>query len=215
MTENAQFLGWSPAGLANLVLSGSAERSIIGQHDIALWRGTDGIARAWENRCPHRGMRLSFGIVRENTLTCLYHGWRYKGDGACDAIPAHPDLEPPNSICAKTYGCAEAGGLIWVNTEDSVADAPKIDGTWLPCRSLHLADTPTLADVLRGLDVAPLGDHAARATGPDIPDIILALQGMGEKGAMLHCAVADQDHMIPVSTWLIARRSELEAGLAA
>ncbi|RDJ93358.1 DUF3416 domain-containing protein, partial [Lacticaseibacillus rhamnosus] len=65
-----------------------------------VWRGPDGTARAWADRCPHRGMRLSFGYVRENTLTCIYHGWSFgSGPGAgaarCLGVPAHPGMTPP------------------------------------------------------------------------------------------------------------------------
>ena len=33
---------------------------------MVLWRGLDGTPYALEDRCPHRGMRLSFGFVRGN-----------------------------------------------------------------------------------------------------------------------------------------------------
>jgi phenylpropionate dioxygenase-like ring-hydroxylating dioxygenase large terminal subunit len=30
-----------------------------------------------ENRCLHRGVRLSIGVNDGRELTCQYHGWRY------------------------------------------------------------------------------------------------------------------------------------------
>ena len=41
--------------------------------ELVLWRDYAGQAHVWHDRCPHRGMRLSFGFVKENRLTCLYH----------------------------------------------------------------------------------------------------------------------------------------------
>ena len=58
--------------------------------ELVLWRDYAGQAHVWHDRCPHRGMRLSFGFVKENRLTCLYHGWEYGSDGGCRKIPAHP-----------------------------------------------------------------------------------------------------------------------------
>ena len=43
---------------------------------IVLWRDGAGKVHALEDRCPHRGMRLSFGFVRGDALNCLYHGWQ-------------------------------------------------------------------------------------------------------------------------------------------
>src|SRR5207245_183802 len=47
---------------------------------IALYRGTDGVLRAIENRCAHRQLALTLGAVEGNCLTCVYHGWSYDGD---------------------------------------------------------------------------------------------------------------------------------------
>lgn len=81
-------------------------------------------------------MRLSYGFVRENRLTCLYHGWGYDGEGACVSIPAHPGLTPPKSIKVTRYRCHEAGGLIWVAREGSEEAAPAVSGEWIACQSL-------------------------------------------------------------------------------
>ena len=111
MHDSGAFAGWFPAAMTNAILPETAVRAIIQTDDIALWRGADGVARAWENRCPHRGMRLSYGVVRGNRLTCLYHGWSYDGGGGCAAIPAHPDVTPPKTIRVRTYQCREIGWI--------------------------------------------------------------------------------------------------------
>ena len=61
----------------------SARRSSSGATRPAL-------PHVWEDRCPHRGMRLSMGFVRSDRIACLYHGWQYGTDGHCLYIPAHP-----------------------------------------------------------------------------------------------------------------------------
>jgi toluene monooxygenase system ferredoxin subunit len=37
----------------------------------------DGAVRAFEDRCPHLGSRLSEGDLDGSTLTCAYHLWEF------------------------------------------------------------------------------------------------------------------------------------------
>ena len=91
-----------------------AQSQLLGQ-EIALWRADDGVVNAWENRCPHRGVRLSIGINTGQALKCQYHAWRFSsGDGRCAFIPAHASLPPPQAIGVKTYAAAERDGFVWV-----------------------------------------------------------------------------------------------------
>ncbi len=44
----------------------------------------DGEVVAYVNSCLHRGSAMDTGVVREGTLTCPAHLWRYRlTDGAC------------------------------------------------------------------------------------------------------------------------------------
>lgn len=72
---------WVPIALGKDVPAGTTRSAMLEDRALVIWRGADGEAHVWEDRCPHRGMRLSFGFVRENALNCLYHGWQY-GSGA-------------------------------------------------------------------------------------------------------------------------------------
>ena len=183
--------------------------------------GADGVARAWENRCPHRGMRLSYGVVRGNRLTCLYHGWTYDGDGGCAAIPAHPDVTPPKTIRARTYQCREIGGLVWVAPEAEGTPAPAVDGDWAPCRSLHIGRPVALSDVLaqiQGAEAASFHMQAARVQTPCSAPAVLGVQPMAERGAMLHCTVpgtTPSETRRNVSEWLGSLRLTLERPTAA
>ncbi len=52
--------------------------------DLVLWRAltADGLAlRAWEDVCPHRGAKLSRGLIRDGQLLCYKHAWRFDVDG--------------------------------------------------------------------------------------------------------------------------------------
>lgn len=129
---------WIPIALSGDLSPGRVMRSVIGADvslDLAVWRSQSGKVHAWNNRCPHRGMRLSFGFVRGERLSCIYHGWQYGDGGGCQHIPAHPDMVPPQTICAKTYDCAEVDGLIWVAKDNSVKPELDVHGG-APIRSI-------------------------------------------------------------------------------
>ena len=82
---------------------------------IALWRDSGGVVHAWEDRCPHRGTRLSMGAIAGDTLRCAYHGWRFDTEGRCRHIPALPDLQPDQlKARAGTFHTREKYGMVWV-----------------------------------------------------------------------------------------------------
>ena len=81
---------------------------------IVLWRDAQGAPRAFADRCPHRGTRLSLGRVCEGRLECAYHGWQFGPDGACLHVPAVPQFVPPVSHHAGVHAALDAYGLIWV-----------------------------------------------------------------------------------------------------
>ncbi|MDA9228530.1 Rieske 2Fe-2S domain-containing protein [Rhodobacteraceae bacterium] len=92
--------------------------------EFAVWRADDGNVNVWENRCLHRGVRLSIGINEGTELRCQYHGWRYANRTAgCTYIPAHPADAPSRTICNNTYPVYEFMGMIW-SGEEAIGDIP-------------------------------------------------------------------------------------------
>ena len=111
--EAARYL-WHPiAATSDLVPRHVFHAQILGR-ELAVWRADDGNVNAWENRCLHRGVRLSIGINDGTELLCQYHGWRYANRTAgCTYIPAHPADAPARTICNNTYPAVEQYGLVW------------------------------------------------------------------------------------------------------
>ncbi|MDG2428275.1 MAG: Rieske 2Fe-2S domain-containing protein [Acidimicrobiales bacterium] len=108
--------------------------------ELAVWRADDDFVNIWENRCLHRGVRLSIGRNEGLELKCQYHGWRYANRSAgCTYIPAHPADAPARTICNRTFPVCERYGLIW-SGEDPTGDPPEISllekGRTLPLRSI-------------------------------------------------------------------------------
>ena len=200
---NSIALEWTAIALSTSVPKEVAVRVTVGSHDLAVWRGQDGKARVWENRCPHRGMRLSYGFVRENSLTCLYHGWGYDGEGVCKKIPAHPELEPPKTITVNRYLAFEAGGFIWTAAEGTT-DAPSPSGEWHPCRSLHIrAEAQTVRGCLGGTEITAI-EISQGVT------VLCSVQNHASDESMLHVSISDPAHMTVASQWAIAVRADAE-----
>lgn len=128
--------------------NGRVMRAIVSDQDLVIWRSKSGILSAWENRCPHRGMRLSHGFVRGEALACMYHGWHYDKSATCRYIPAHPELEPPETIRAQEFQSVEKDGLIWVNVNDKITPPAMPEGL-VPLRSIGFrCPSETLKDVM-------------------------------------------------------------------
>ena len=152
-----------------------------------MWRADDDFVNVWENRCLHRGVRLSIGTNDGNELTCRYHGWRYANRSAgCTYIPAHPADAPARTICNRTFPAVERYGLVW-SGEDPVGEPPLVpmldDGTPFTLRSLPVnASAEIVLAQLRDHRFQPVGaldgDHAAMAV-TELGDFALALTATG------------------------------------
>jgi phenylpropionate dioxygenase-like ring-hydroxylating dioxygenase large terminal subunit len=95
-------------------------RVLLDGAPIVLFRSPTGLA-ALADRCPHRLVALSEGQVRDGTLECPYHGWRFDASGTCVAMPGHlGDL--PRCRIAR-YAVAEADGAIFLS-RGTPADLP-------------------------------------------------------------------------------------------
>lgn len=115
---------WFPvAASSDLPLRHVYQGQLLGQ-EFAVWRADDGTVNVWENRCLHRGVRLSIGLNLGAELKCQYHGWRYSsGTASCLYIPAHPANAPPRTIRNRVYQSVERYGLVW-SSIDPESDAP-------------------------------------------------------------------------------------------
>ena len=173
MSEALDFAWFPVAGAGDLV-----ERHIFAGElhnvELALWRDDDGCVNAWDNRCCHRGARLTMGVNTGHRVRCQYHGWQYRsGDGQCIVLPAASQTPPPTSVCAHTFAAVERNDLVWVNLNlpagsparptphDWLIAAPTADRTQRALQSFVLhADAET---VLTGVQRYPAFDSGLSA----------------------------------------------------
>ncbi|WP_181703171.1 Rieske 2Fe-2S domain-containing protein [Chthonobacter albigriseus] len=192
---------WTAVALAVDVEPSTAVPVLLDGEEIVLWRSASGVLQAWEDRCPHRGMRLSFGFVRGEELACLYHGWHFDTDAACTAIPAHPDLTPPRTICANAYACAETGGFVFVRLGSGDIAAPKLPPA-TPVRSLTIQRP--METIVAQLPVATGPDRLNHIDLPGGPALLVALHPMDRSRTTLHIAMsgeADRPARLAAAAW--------------
>lgn len=217
---------WIPIGLASQIQPASSNPVVVEGRSIAVWRGDDGPVSVWEDRCPHRGMPLSMGFVRGNTLHCIYHGWGYASDGHCTNIPAHPDLQPPKTICANSYPSRSRYGIVWTNfSEDQLAPLPDVgteDG-WTSIRSIYVSGSAEKSseDILKlnfgaKAEAKIAGKNAVSVqVGPDL-ELLLGIQPIDGVKTGVHVvakgsAVATAAGRLKLALELENRRNEMEA----
>jgi nitrite reductase/ring-hydroxylating ferredoxin subunit len=128
---------WHPVGLSHSIEAGSSAGTRLFGQELVVWRDTSGTAHVWEDRCPHRGMKLSFGFVRGDHIACLYHGWQYDRAGYCQYIPAHPDLDVPKTFKVPVYLTKEQGGMIWTTLSENPPPLPADRDQTVPLCSLY------------------------------------------------------------------------------
>src|SRR6185312_9234092 len=123
---------WYFAALGDDVRPGKLERYEILGEPVVLGRTRAGEAFALRDVCPHRAAPLSAGrIVDGGLVECPYHGWRWRADGACAAIPSLVDGQDVDiaRIRVRAYPLVESQGLlfIWMAGDprgESQPDAP-------------------------------------------------------------------------------------------
>ncbi|WP_432118127.1 Rieske 2Fe-2S domain-containing protein [Streptomyces sp. bgisy032] len=105
---------WYPVALSRRVRAGRVIATAFAGERIAVYRGDSGAVHALEDRCAHRQVPLSMGVVEGDTLRCCYHAWAYRGDGRISQIPylSKGDGRPPRGV--RGYPVREAYGLVFV-----------------------------------------------------------------------------------------------------
>ncbi|MBD2580501.1 aromatic ring-hydroxylating dioxygenase subunit alpha [Oscillatoria sp. FACHB-1406] len=81
---------------------------------IVLYRSESGTICALEDRCPHRQVKLSAGIVKRDRIECAYHGWQFDAEGNCAEIPYRAENQKIPNCQIKSYPVKELDGFIWL-----------------------------------------------------------------------------------------------------
>jgi hypothetical protein len=161
---------------------------------IALYRGQDGRLRALENRCVHRQLKLSIGVVEGCNLTCIYHGWSYDCEGRLANIPHDLFGKPPLKVQVRSYPVQVRYGLVWIFPGDPalatvrrIPDIPELEGpnrwacvpvdfTWRTHHSMIIDNVSDFTHAYLHRKYRPFGDCTLIETQADDRRVFLVYQ---------------------------------------
>ncbi|MEO7405033.1 MAG: aromatic ring-hydroxylating dioxygenase subunit alpha [Burkholderiales bacterium] len=112
--DDAPFLRncWYVAAWDHELVAGKLLERTILEQPLALYRGESGHAVALDNRCAHRGAKLSNGRIEGDAVRCLYHGLKFDATGQCVQIPGQDNIPP--RLCVRSFPIVERDHLIWI-----------------------------------------------------------------------------------------------------
>lgn len=181
MTVTEEISPWYPIASSDDLPSRHVFHGQLLGRELAVWRADDAFVNVWENRCLHRGVRLSLGLNDGRELKCIYHGWRYSNRTAgCTYIPAHPADAPARTVCNRTFPAVETKGLVWSSVD--------------PIARFRLPAVLEGADafVLRPIPVNAAPDLTLSRLG-DLSVDGRAVQTLGAAGSHVHLRIEGED----------------------
>ncbi|MEX2202322.1 MAG: aromatic ring-hydroxylating dioxygenase subunit alpha [Dongiaceae bacterium] len=103
----------------------------IGDQNVFVIRGKDGVLRAFYNVCQHRGHELLKGSGSSKVITCPYHAWSYHADGRLRTARGSQDMVDfdKSNFALKAVGVDLFCNMVFVNLDpDAPPVATQLDG---------------------------------------------------------------------------------------
>jgi phenylpropionate dioxygenase-like ring-hydroxylating dioxygenase large terminal subunit len=115
---------WYPVAWSKALKPGKTLATQFAGQPVVLVRPPNGKGPvfALEDRCAHRQVPLSKGVVEGCAIRCCYHGWTYDAAGACIDVPYLGKGRLPNGV--RAYPVLEQDGLIFIWPGDRSAVTP-------------------------------------------------------------------------------------------
>ncbi len=82
---------------------------------LVFWRTADGQVVCMSDICPHIGAPLHKGKVKQDRLTCPFHGFEFDQGGQCQRVPALGTAAAiPRALRTRVYPTHETHDLIFI-----------------------------------------------------------------------------------------------------
>ena len=96
---------------------------IVGDQNVIVVRGKDGVLRGFYNVCQHRGHELLQGSGRTTVITCPYHAWSYHIDGRLRTARGSEKVAgfDRGEICLSEVRVEEFCAFVYVNLDGDAA----------------------------------------------------------------------------------------------
>lgn len=109
-------MSWIPICELKKIKEGKLYREVIESMPYVFFKYKGEIS-VFKDMCPHRGYPLSLGNLKEDVLTCKFHGWQMNSNGEIIKIPGF--VEQKKHSCQKSkINIKEYVGLLWVNQDN-------------------------------------------------------------------------------------------------
>ncbi|OBG03286.1 Rieske 2Fe-2S domain-containing protein [Mycolicibacter sinensis] len=129
--------GWHCLGLANAFRDGKPHRvDAFGATLVVFASQSDGELHVLDGYCRHMGGNLTRGTIKDDSIACPFHDWRWGGDGKCTEIPYARRV--PRVARTQSWPTLERNGqlFIWHDPQGSKPTGdvtiPAIEGYGTP-----------------------------------------------------------------------------------
>jgi phthalate 4,5-dioxygenase len=157
---------------APLQAGGSPMRVRLIGRNYVVWRTDDGRVGLFDEHCPHRLASLALGHNKDNTLSCIFHGWKFNVEGTLLEAPNHHGNQSNfcKSVRLNRYQVVERGGIIWVwlGGEDSGSGPkneappfPDLPFTHLPVENRSVTSTLVPTNFLQAVEASMDSSHVS------------------------------------------------------
>lgn len=106
---------WTPVALSEELGKNKPLGLVVAGTPIVLFRDREGKAAALVDRCPHRGVALSLGKVKDGCIECPFHGWKLESSGQVSHVPWNPDAKL-SGLKGVRVPARELAGQVWIFT---------------------------------------------------------------------------------------------------
>jgi glycine betaine catabolism A len=118
------FAGWMCLGRSSEIPLGGLRAESVGEYGVLLTRDSEGVLRAFENACRHRGHELlpcGGSAESPRAIVCPYHAWSYRHDGSLIGAPHFKDLDT-SKFTLKPVRVQEWHGWVFVDRSGTAED---------------------------------------------------------------------------------------------
>jgi phenylpropionate dioxygenase-like ring-hydroxylating dioxygenase large terminal subunit len=116
---------WYLACWSKDIKSGEMFNRRLLNEQIVFYRKQDGTPIALQDKCPHRFVPLSMGVLANDKIMCQYHGLTFDCTGKCVDNP-HGDGKIPAAAKVQAYPLEERLGMVWIWMGNGPADLAKV-----------------------------------------------------------------------------------------
>jgi phenylpropionate dioxygenase-like ring-hydroxylating dioxygenase large terminal subunit len=113
--ENGE-LTWYPIGIPSDFNNIEPKKIKIRNMNYSIWKDKNGKYYSLRDACSHQGASLSKGCIKNNLITCPYHGYKFDGNnGNLESIPYY-EIKNNEKFNINSYKIIEKKGLVYMNS---------------------------------------------------------------------------------------------------